>query len=46
MLEVDEDGRLGRGLLVVGSRYGAGDVPGEAIADFYDRRRTPGLARA
>src|SRR5580658_3370525 len=37
MLEVDEDSRLGRELLVLGSRYGAGDVPGEdAIADFYD----------
>ena len=37
MLEVDEDSRLGRELLVLGSRYGAGDVPGEdAIADFYE----------
>jgi len=33
----DEDSRLGRALLVLGSRYGAGDVPGEdAIADFYE----------
>ena len=38
MLEVDEDSRLGRELLVLGSRYGAGDVPSEdAIADFYER---------
>lgn len=37
MLEVDEDSRLGRELLVLGSRYGAGDVPGDdAIADFYE----------
>jgi len=37
MLEVDEDSRLGRELLVLGSRYGAGVVPGEdAIADFYE----------
>jgi oxygen-independent coproporphyrinogen-3 oxidase len=37
MLEVDEDSRLGRELLVLGSRYGAGDVPAEdAIADFYE----------
>lgn len=37
MLEVDEDSRLGRELLVLGSRYGAADVPGEdAIADFYE----------
>jgi oxygen-independent coproporphyrinogen-3 oxidase len=37
MLEVDEDSRLGRELLVLGSRYGAGEVPGEdAIADFYE----------
>jgi oxygen-independent coproporphyrinogen-3 oxidase len=37
MLEVDEDSRLGRELLVLGSRYGAGDVPNEdAIADFYE----------
>jgi oxygen-independent coproporphyrinogen-3 oxidase len=37
MLEVDQDSRLGRELLVLGSRYGAGEVPGEdAIADFYE----------
>jgi oxygen-independent coproporphyrinogen-3 oxidase len=37
MLEVDEDSRLGRELLVLGSRYGAGDVPDEnAIADYYE----------
>jgi oxygen-independent coproporphyrinogen-3 oxidase len=37
MLEVDEDSRLGRELLVLGSRYGASDVPSEdAIADFYE----------
>ena len=37
MLEVDEDSRLGREMLVLGSRYGAGDVPGDdAIADFYE----------
>lgn len=37
MLEVDEDSRLGRELLVLGSRYGAPDVPCEdAIADFYE----------
>ena len=37
MLEVDEHSRLGRELLVLGSRYGAGDVPTEdAIADFYE----------
>ena len=31
MLEVDEDSRLGRELLVLGSRYGAGDVPNENL---------------
>jgi len=37
MLEVDEDSRLGRELLVLGPRYGAGEVPGEdAIADSYE----------
>jgi len=37
MLEVDEDSRLGRELLVLGSRYGAADVPDEdSIADFYE----------
>jgi oxygen-independent coproporphyrinogen-3 oxidase len=35
MLEVDEDSRLGRELLGLGSRYGAGEVPDEdKIADF------------
>ena len=38
MLEVDEDSRLGRELLLGGVRYGAADVPPEsAIADFYER---------
>ena len=37
MLEVDEDSRLGRELLVLGSRYGAQEVPDEdAIGDFYE----------
>jgi oxygen-independent coproporphyrinogen-3 oxidase len=37
MLEVDEDSRLGRELLLGGVRYGAGDVPAEdAIAGFYE----------
>lgn len=50
MLEVDEDSRLGRELLVLGSRYGAGDVPDEdAIADFYElaveRLATLGIER-
>jgi oxygen-independent coproporphyrinogen-3 oxidase len=37
MLGVDEDSRLGRELLVLGSRYGAPNVPGDdAIADFYE----------
>jgi len=37
MLEVDGDSRLGRELLVLGSRYGAGDVPDDdAIGDFYE----------
>lgn len=37
MLEVDEDSRLGRELLVHGSRYGASDVPDDdAIAGFYE----------
>ena len=50
MLEVDEDSRLGRELLVLGSRYGAGDVPDEdAIADFYElaveRLARMGIAR-
>jgi oxygen-independent coproporphyrinogen-3 oxidase len=37
MLEVDDDSNLGRELLVLGSRYGAGSVPSEdSIADFYE----------
>jgi oxygen-independent coproporphyrinogen-3 oxidase len=38
MLEVDEDSRLGRELLLGGVRYGAPDVPSEsAIAGCYER---------
>jgi oxygen-independent coproporphyrinogen-3 oxidase len=37
MLEVDDDSNLGRELLALGSRYGAGAVPCEDdIADFYE----------
>jgi len=37
MLEVDDDSNLGRELLVLGSRYGAGAVPCEDdIAGFYE----------
>lgn len=37
MLEVDDDSNLGRELLGLGSRYGAGAVPCEDdIADFYE----------
>jgi len=37
MLEVDQDSRLGRELLLGGIRYGAGDVPDDdAIASFYE----------
>jgi oxygen-independent coproporphyrinogen III oxidase len=37
MLEVDDDSNLGRELLILGSRYGAGAVPREDdIADFYE----------
>ena len=37
MLEVDEDSRLGRELLLGGVRYGARDVPDDnAIAGFYE----------
>src|SRR5580658_5079947 len=37
MLEVDDDSNLGREVLVLGSRYGAGAVPCEDdIADFYE----------
>jgi len=36
MLEVDEDSRLGREMLLGGIKYGAGDVPGDdAIAEWY-----------
>jgi oxygen-independent coproporphyrinogen-3 oxidase len=50
MLEVDEDSRLGREMLLGGVRYGAGDVPEEdAIAEFYEtavwRLREAGLER-
>jgi len=37
MLEVDEDSRLGREMLLGGARYGAGDAPDEdRVADFYE----------
>ena len=37
MLEVDEDSRLGREILLGGKRYGASDVPGDdEIADMYE----------
>jgi oxygen-independent coproporphyrinogen-3 oxidase len=37
MMEIDEDSRLGRELLVGGSRYHAGTVPGEELtADLYE----------
>lgn len=50
MLEVDDDSRLGREMLLGGVRYGAGDVPEEgAIAEFYEiavaRLRGAGLER-
>jgi oxygen-independent coproporphyrinogen-3 oxidase len=50
MLEVDDDSNLGRELLVLGSRYGAGAVPCEDdIADFYetavDRLHCMGIER-
>ena len=50
MLEVDDDSNLGRELLVLGSRYGAGAVPCEDdIADFYEiaveRLRGLGIVR-
>ncbi len=50
MLEVDEDSNLGRELLALGSRYGAGNVPSEdEIADFYEiaveRLRGMGIER-
>jgi oxygen-independent coproporphyrinogen-3 oxidase len=38
MLEVDEDSRLGREMLLGGVRYGAADVPAEELtADLYER---------
>jgi len=50
MLEVDGDSNLGRELLVLGSRYGAGAVPCEDdIAEFYetavDRLKSIGIER-
>jgi oxygen-independent coproporphyrinogen-3 oxidase len=50
MLEVDDESNLGRELLVLGSRYGAGAVPCEDdIADFYEiaveRLRRMGIDR-
>jgi oxygen-independent coproporphyrinogen III oxidase len=50
MLEVDEDSRLGREMLLGGVRYGAGDIPGDnQIADFYEtaveRLASLGIAR-
>jgi oxygen-independent coproporphyrinogen-3 oxidase len=50
MLEVDEDSRLGREMLLGGVKYGAGDVPSDdQIADFYEmavkRLAESGLAR-
>ena len=37
MLEVDEDSRLGREMLLGGVRYGAADAPGEdQVAEFYE----------
>ncbi len=50
MLEVDEDSRLGKELLLGGVRYGAGDVPSdEETAAFYEtaveRLAAMGIAR-
>jgi len=47
MLEVDEDSRLGREMLLGGVRYGAADVPGEReIVEFYEQAVAElGLAR-
>ena len=50
MLEVDEDSRLGKEMLLGGVRYGAADTPGEdQVADFYelavDRLEGIGLQR-
>jgi oxygen-independent coproporphyrinogen-3 oxidase len=37
MLEVDEDSRLGKEILLGGARYGAGETPGDdRTADFYE----------
>ena len=50
MLEVDEDSRLGREMLLGGVRYGAPDTPSsDATADFYElaveRLASMGIAR-
>jgi oxygen-independent coproporphyrinogen-3 oxidase len=50
MLEVDEDSRLGKEMLLGGVHYGAGDTPsGDATADFYEfaveRLAALGIAR-
>ncbi len=50
MLEVDEDSRLGKEMLLGGVRYGALDTPsGDATADFYElaveRLAAMGIAR-
>jgi len=50
MLEVDEDSRLGKEMLLGGVRYGAGDTPSDdAIAGFYEqaveRLASMGIAR-
>ena len=50
MLEVDDDSRLGRELLLGGTRYGAADTPSDdAVADFYEiaveRLAAMGIAR-
>ena len=50
MLEVDEDSRLGKELLLGGTRYGAADTPSDdAVADFYEiaveRLAAIGIAR-
>ncbi len=50
MLEVDDDSRLGRELLLGGVRYGAADIPSDdAIAGFYEtavaRLAAMGIAR-
>jgi oxygen-independent coproporphyrinogen-3 oxidase len=50
MLEVDQDSRLGREMLLGGVRYGAGDAPSDdATADFYelavDRLAAVGIVR-